>query len=138
MQELGLKLVDYDKDYSATASFGSNHTFIAQIDAPDGYGFDRIFRVLPEPNFMLEDAGRRHVRLRIGTDSNFNTFLWDSDTTLEPQRTGTSFTAGSANTLYAAFELNFVTSTGGSLSPFEVGTTPYVKGLGLSYTLREL
>lgn len=138
LQELGLKLVDYDKNYAATAAFGKNHTFISKITAPDGYGFNQIHRVLPEPNFLLEDTGRRHVRLRIGTDDSFSTFLWDSDSHIEPQASGSQITLGSAATVYAAFELQFVEDTGGSLSPYPVGTTPFVKGLGLSYTLREL
>jgi len=138
MQEFALKLVDYDKNYSATAAFGQNHTFIAKIDAPAGFGFDRIYKIFPGPDFLLEDTGRRHVRLRIGTDETFGSFLWDSDSNTEPQRTGTSIAIGSAETIFAAFELKFVTDTGGSLSPFAVGTTPYVKGLGLSYTLKDI
>jgi|TARA_R110000824_G_scaffold4046_1_gene19268 hypothetical protein len=138
MQELGLKLVDYDKNYSTTAAFGDNHTFIAKFTAPDGFGFNDMFRVLPDPNFLLEDTGRRHVRLRLGTDETFSSFLWDSDSNVEPQSSGSNIDLGGASTLYAAFELQFVESIGGSLSPYPVGTTPYVKGLGVSYTLEEL
>lgn len=138
LQELALKLVDYDKSFSAGAAFGDNHTVIVRVDAPDGFGFQNAHRILPEPNFLLEDTGRRHVRLRIGTDETFSSFLWDSDSHIAPQSSGNQLALGAAPTLYAAFELKFVDDTGGTLSPYSVGTTPYVKGLGLSYTLREL
>jgi len=138
MQELALKLVDYDKNYSANASFGKNHTFISKVTAPVGFGFNQIHKIFPDPDFFLEDTGKRHVRLRIGTDATFSSFLWDSDSNVEPQRSGTLVSLGNATDLYAAFELQFVEDTGGSLSPYPVGTTPYVRGLGLSYTLKEL
>lgn len=137
LQELGLKLVDYEKAYDPGASFGDNSTFVVKIDAPSGYAFDNLLRINPTPNFLLEDSGKRHVRVRITSDDTFSSWLWDSDSNLTPQDTNEGLLVN-ATSIYAAFELKYVNETGGSLSPYQVGTTPYVKGLGLSYTLLEV
>ena len=138
LQELGLKLVDYDKNWTPGSPFGSNHTFIVKMSAPDGFGFANIFRIDPEPNFLLEDSGKRHIHLRISTSADFNGQLWDSDSQLPPQNTSQAIVASSSPVLYAIFELNFVSDSGGSSSPFPIGTTPYVDGLGLSFNLVEI
>lgn len=135
LQELSLKLIDYDKTYVYGAPFGSNNSFIYRIDAPDGYIFTSLQRVDPSPNFLLEDQALRHVHLRIGSNSDLSSgLIWNSDTDLPPQDLSSVPNIGTS-TLYAFFELNFVSSSGGILSPYIVGTTPYVKGLGLSFTL---
>jgi hypothetical protein len=138
LQELGLKLVDYDKTYQAGGSFGKNNSFIAKITAPSGYGFKDLYRIDPTPNFLLEDKGNRHIHLRISTTPNFDGVIWNSDSTIPPQESLQSISLGSVETIYAIFELNFVNTNGGSLSPYPVGTTPYVEGLGLSYTLERI
>lgn len=138
LQELALKLVDYDKSWSPSAEFGKNHTFVVRIDAPTDYSFLNLNRIAPKPNFLLEDPGKRHVRLRIGTDEDFGNFLWDSDSNTEPQKSGSIISLGLSTVIYASFELHFVDSTGGSLSPYPVGVTPWVNGLGLSFTLNSL
>jgi len=138
LQELGLRLVDYDKGYTSGATFGKNHTFVVQLDAPTDRGFLNLHRVVPEPNFLKEDAGNRHVRLRIGTDSTFTTWLWDSDSNQAPQDSGTAIALGSAGTLYLGYELRFVATSGGSISPYSVGTTPFINGTGLTYDLAEI
>jgi hypothetical protein len=136
LQELGLKSVEYDKTSASLNSFGSNNSFILEIKAPAGYLFDSIYRIDPNPNFLLEDQGKRHVHVRLGTSSDFNVgTLWNSDTSYSPQQVTTPLSAQGASTLYAFCQLRYVTENGGVLSPFEVGTTPYFKGLGLTYTL---
>lgn len=135
MQEVGLKLVDYDKSYTRGAPFGTNNSFTVEINAPQGYSFYSISRVDPSPNFLLEDMSNRHIHLRLGTNSDPSVgIFWTSDTELTPQDSGTSLTIGT-NKIYAFVELNYVESSGGVLSPFKVGTTPYMYGLGLSYLL---
>lgn len=138
LQELGLKLVDYDKRYTPGASLGSNHAFVLQFNAPAGYAFKDIYRIDPDPSFLLEDLGKRHVHLRLVSDPTSGTTLWDSDTTLAPQLTGVAIPTMGRSTLYWVVELNYVESTGGASSPFLVGTTPCVRGIGTSFTLQEL
>lgn len=135
LQELSLKLVDYDKTYTYGAPFGSNNSFIYRIEAPEGYVFTSIQRVDPTPNFLLEDPSSRHIHMRIGSlDTVSNGIVWNSDTDLAPQDLATAIPVGT-DTLYAFFELNYVASSGGILSPYLVGTTPYISGFGLSFTL---
>lgn len=138
LQELGLKLSDYDKSYTQGAAFGNNNSFIVKIDAPQDFSFITLRRIDPKPNFLLEEMSKRHVHLRLGTslDSSANIF-WDSDTLYPPQQTQQPIDIAT-NTIYAFFELNYVESSGGVLSPYPVGTTPYVKGLGLTFDLREV
>ena len=138
LQELGLKLVDYDKRYTPGGALGTNHTFISRFDAPNGYAFNSFYRIDPSPNFLLEDMGKRHVHLRLCSDLAASNVLWDSDSNLPPQRTSNQVSAGSAETLYWIIELNYVDQLGGSLSPYQVGTTPYLQGVGCSFTLQEL
>lgn len=137
LQELGMKLIDYDKNYTAGAVFGTNNGFIIEIPAPAGYVFSTISRIEPSPNFLLEDQTKRHIHMRLGTSSDFSSnIIWDSDASFPPQQTSAALTV-SASTLYAFVEMNYVTTSGGSLSPFLVGTTPYINGLGLTFTLVE-
>lgn len=135
LQELGLKLVDYDKRYTPGASFGTNNSFIVAIPAPQGTIFRNIFSILPSPNFLAEDFSKRHIHLKLCTALDFsNSVIWDSDVNVPPQRTNISIPVNT-DTLYAFIEMNFVNESGGVLSPFLVGTTPYLNGIGLSFTL---
>ncbi|RMH13169.1 MAG: hypothetical protein D6698_14305 [Gammaproteobacteria bacterium] len=138
LQELGLKLVDYDKTNIPGAPFGQNPSLIVRVDAPEGTGFSDIFRIVPSPDFFKEDPGSRHIRMRLSTDSNLSSFLWDSDSSPPPQQSGVSLTPGNAPSLFFAIELRFVETSGGSLSPYTVGTTPYLWGIGLSFNLKEI
>jgi hypothetical protein len=136
LQELGLKFIDYDKNFTLNNTFGANNSFVMEIPAPDGHGFNAIYRIDPSPNFLLEDVNKRHLHIKISTSSDFSSgVIWNSDTTSAPQLTTTPLNAFGATKLYAYVELNYVSDSGGILSPFEVGTTPFFKGLGLSYTL---
>lgn len=134
LQELGLKLIDYDKSYSQGAPFGNNNSFIVVIPAPSNYLFTSITRIDPFPNFFLEDPANRHVHVRLGTNIDPSVgSLWDSDLDYQPQNTESIQT--STETLYAFVELNYVEESGGLLSPFPVGTTPFLKALGFTFTL---
>ena len=136
LQELGLKFIDYDKNFTLNNTFGANNSFVMEIPAPEGHGFNAIYRIDPSPNFLLEDINKRHIHIKISTSSDFSSgVIWNSDTTSAPQLTTTPLNALGATKLYAYIELNYVSDSGGILSPFEVGTTPFFKGLGLSYTL---
>lgn len=136
LQELGLKSVDYDKTSNSVNDFGANNSFIMQINAPPGYLFNSIYRIDPSPNFLLEDQNKRHIHIRIGTTTDFNVgTIWNSDTTYPPQQVTVPISANGVDTLYVFCQLRYVTENGGVLSPFEVGTTPYFRGLGLTYTL---
>lgn len=138
LQELAAKLTDYDKSYTYGAPFGTNNSFISKIDAPNGYSFQTLDRIDPFPNFLLEEMASRHIHVKLGTspDSSASIF-WDSDTLVPPQEAGTPIQIATSS-IYAFVELNFVETSGGILSPYPVGTTPYLRGIGLTYTLSEL
>jgi len=139
MQELGLKLVDYDKTLSADQSFGQAITAIVKIDAPTGFGFANLYRIDPNPNFFLEDASNRHVRLRLSTTPDFTRVLWDSSANQLPQQLGVGgvISMNGASSIYAIYTLQYIKSSGGYQSPFPVGTTPTAKGLGLAFTVTQ-
>lgn len=138
INDLSLKLVDYDKKWVPGSAFGSSNTFVIKVDAPAGFGFDVIYRIDPEPNFFLEDLSSRHIHVRLSTSPDFSGQKWDSDTFLPPQKTSEPLRLGGNETIYVIVMMNFVESSSGSLSPFPVGTTPYFKGLGLTYSLKEI
>jgi hypothetical protein len=136
IRELGLKLIDYKKSYSEADSFGTNYTAIIQVDAPDSHVFNTLYRIDPKPNFFLEDSNARHIRLRLSTTPDFSGTFWDSSLNIPPQLgvvTGVSMQ--SASTIYAIYTFKFVDSSGGYSSPFNVGATPWINGLGLVYGL---
>jgi hypothetical protein len=134
LEELSMKLVDYDKSWLAGAGFGKNNSFIVRIDSPNGYAFKDLYRLDAFPNFFLEDKGNRHVHLRLSTSPDYNGVFFDSDSHVLPQDGQRQISFG-GQTIYAIYELNYVSTNGGSLATYPVGTTPYVEGLGLSYTL---
>jgi hypothetical protein len=132
LQEVGLKLVDYNKTNNADETFGDNITAVVRIAAPRGHVFNSLYRIDTTPDIFLEDASNRHVRLRLSTTPNFSNIKWDSSVNIPPQlglTTGVSL--GGVDTLYAIFTLSYVASGGGTQSPFPIGTTPVLKGLGL-------
>lgn len=134
LQELGLKLIDYDKQYTPGASFGTNNSFIISIPAPQGTLFRNIFSITANPDFMSEDFTKRHVHVRLCGSMDFNNnIIWDSDTSPPPQQT--SSLLANTSTIYVFIQMNYVLTSGGVLSPYEVGTSPTLKGIGLSYTL---
>jgi hypothetical protein len=138
LQELGLKLVDYDKQFTAGGSFGTNNSLIVAIPAIDGTSFKSIYSITGKPNFLSEDFSQRHIHVRLCSSLDYNnSVLWDSDTDLPPQNTSQVISVNSP-IMYAFIQLNYVKTSGGVSSPFLVGTTPFLTGLGLSYTLGEI
>jgi len=138
LQELGLKLVDYDKSFAPGASFGANNSFIIAIPAVPGTSFKSLYGIDGTPNFLAEDFSQRHIHVRLCGSLDFNNnVLWDSDTDLPPQQTAQTISVNSP-IMYAFVQMNYVQTSGGVSSPFPVGTTPFLHGLGLSYTLGEL
>lgn len=133
LQELSLKLVDYDKSFTPGAVFGTNNSFLISIPAPQGTIFRNIYNITAAPDFLSEDFSKRHVHLRICPTPNFTSPIWDSDSNTIPQTN--SPVQANTDTLYAYVQMNYVASTGGILSPYPVGCTPWLWGIGLSYTL---
>lgn len=135
LQELNMKLVEYRKEFLESDTFGQNPTVIVKIDAPRNHVFSTLFRVDPYPNFLTEDADKRHVRLRLSRTPDFTSVFWDSGTNIPPQL-GTSggVAMGASGSIYAIYTLKFVSSSGGTNSPYLVGTTPFLNGLGLLAT----
>lgn len=134
-QEIGLQLLEWDKTYSSSDPLNENHTLVLKQDAPDGYGFNRLKSVTTDPLFTLEDSGKRHVHIKACEDAAGTTVIWDSDVDALPQ-SGAGFTPSSTiETIYFMVTLNYVATTGGSTSPFPVGTTPIFKSLTFQATV---
>lgn len=135
LQELALKLVDYNKTSIVDSNFSDAITAVVKIDAPNSHVFNTLFRLDVFPDFFLEDAGNRHVRLRLSKTPDFSNIIWDSNLHVLPQHNANGGTSlGGASSLYAIFTLQFVKSSGGYLSPFPVGTSPVIKGLGIFFS----
>lgn len=135
LQEVGLKLVDYNKLVGADQIFGDSITAVVKIKSPKDHVFNLLHRVDPYPNFYLEDVNNRHVRLRICSSPDFTNILWDSSRNVLPQQGLTSgIPLNGTSTLYAIYTLQFVKNSGGFQSPFPVSTTPVIKGLGLLFS----
>jgi hypothetical protein len=137
LQELGLKLVDYRKEFIETDAFAENPTVMVKFQAPTSHVFDSLLRIDPQPNFFLEDENvdARHVRLRMSTTQDFSGTFWDSATDEPPQLGSfTGIAMGQVAEVYAIYTLKFVSSSGGLGSPYLVGTTSYLNGLGIVFT----
>ena len=132
LQELNMKLVEYRKEFLDSDVFGQNPTAIVKVDAPRNHVFSTLFRVDPLPNFLTEDADKRHVRLRLSRTADFTGVFWDSGVNIPPQLgTAGGVAMGASESIYAIYTLKFVSSSGGVNSPYLVGTTPHLSGLGL-------
>ena len=82
---------------------------------------------------------QRHIHLRLASSPNFSgSTFFDSDVSQAPQVSGASINLAGLSTIYAIIQLNFVVSLGGAASPFPIGTTPYLRSLGLTYGVLEL
>lgn len=136
IQEVGLQLVDYTKTVSDDQVFGDSITSIVKITSPRNHAFGSIYRIDPWPNFFLEDASSRHVRLRLSSTPDLNNVFWDSKINQLPQQLGSAgaVSTGASTDIYAIYTLKFVSNSGGYQSPYSVGTTPFIKGLGLTFT----
>jgi len=136
VQELGLQLVDYSKTTSDDQVFGDSITAVVKISSPRNHAFNSIYRIDPWPNFFLEDASSRHIRLRLSKTPDLNNVFWDSKVNQLPQNLGSAgqINTGASSNIYAIYTLKFVSNSGGYQSPFPVGTTPVIKSLGLTFT----
>lgn len=135
LQEFGLKLVDYTKEFLDADTLGQNPTAIVKILPPMNHVFQSLFRIDPEPNFILEDNDKRHVRLRLSRTPDFSAVFWDSSINIPPQvGISTGVAAGNSEAIYAIYTMKFVDSSGGINSPYQVGTTPYLHGLGIVFS----
>ncbi len=136
MEELGLQLIDWDKTYDSTQAVSSNHTLVSEITAPEGYLFSTLEGFWSSPDFTLETASSRHLHFKLCADADGDTVLWSSDANALPQSMSSGLTLGRQyDTLYILTTLNWVGSSGGSNSPFQVGTSPFLTNLGLTYTV---
>lgn len=136
LEELGLQLIDWDKTYDNSQAVSRNHTLVSRVDAPESYLFSTLEGFWSSPDFTLENASSRHLHFRLCADANGDTVLWNSDSQALPQSMSSGLTLGREySTLYLLTTLNWVGSSGGSSSPFQVGTSPYLNDMGLTYTV---
>jgi len=134
-QEIGLQLLEWDKTYSSSNPLDQNHTVVLKQDAPDGYGFNSLKSLTTTPDHALEDAGLRHMHVKVTTDADGTDVIWDSDLDALPQDTSGFAPSSAATTLYFLVTLNYVATSGGATGPFLVGTTPVFNGLGFQATV---
>jgi hypothetical protein len=137
LEELGLQLVDWDKTWDAGESESNNHTMIHSVAASSGHKFTSLDGFWSTPDHTLEDAGLRHMHFKVATDANGDNIIWNSDSDSLPQSVQVTI-SGEISTLYVFTTLNWVASSGGSSSPFEVGTTPFLNEIGLRYKTEEI
>lgn len=137
LEELGLQLIDWDKTYDGAEAEVNNHSMVHAVAAPTGHKFTSLDGFWTTPDFNLEDAGLRHMHFKVAADDQGDTILWDSDTDALPQDSQVLITGERAN-LYVITTLNWVAASGGSESPFEVGTTPFLTKIGLRYKTEEI
>jgi len=135
LQEVGLKLVDYDKSFVEGAGFGNNITGMVQMSSPSGHSIRRLHSIDTAPAFTTEDTDLRNVRLILSSTPNFAGTVWDSSLNALPQNLGGSgLEIAPTNKLYGIFIMKFVSQVSGLSSPYVVGNTPWINGLGLTYT----
>jgi len=137
-EEIGLFLADWDKTYEAAGELTDNHSVVTRVDAPSGYRFATLHNFRTDPFFTLEDDGSRHLHFQIATDEAFTNVVWDSDSDALPQTLSQGLAlGGTSGVLYVLSTLNWVQSSGGVSSPFEVNTPPYLRGFGLETSVVE-
>jgi len=137
LEELGLQLIDWDKTWDGAESEVNNHSMVHAVAAPTGHKFTTLEGFWSTPDFNNEDAGLRHLHFKVAADAEGDTVLWNSDTESLPQDSAVSIT-GDLSTIYVITTLNFVATSGGDDSPFQVGTTPYLNRVGLRYKTEEI
>jgi len=137
MEELGLQLVDWDKTWDGAEAEVNNHTMVHSFHASEGHKFTSLEGFWSTPDFGLEDAGLRHMHFKIASDDQGDAILWDSDVDTLPQDSQV-LVAGELSSLYVLTTLNWVATSGGTSSPFEVGTTPSLGQIGLRYKTEEI
>lgn len=137
LEELGLQLIDWDKTWDGAESEVNNHSMVHAVTAPTGHKFTTLEGFWSTPDFNDEDAGLRHLHFKVAADAEGDTVLWNSDTESLPQDSAVSIT-GDLSTIYVITTLNFVATSGGDDSPFQVGTTPYLNRVGLRYKTEEI
>ena len=134
-QELGLYLVDWDKTWNVSGTPDTNHSMLTAFEAPDGFAFKTLHLLRTDPMFTLESSGSRHLHLQVSLDDTLSDVRWNSDTDALPQSTANGITlGGTATTVYVLTVMNWVATTGGVDSPFEVGAPPWLKDIGLECT----
>jgi len=136
LEELSLQLIDWDKTYDSSKSTSSNHTLVYKVDAPPSMLFNTLEAFWSSPDFTLEDSVTRHLHFKIASDANGDTILWNSDTTALPQNQTSGVALGREySSIYVLTTMNWIESSGGANSPFQIGTTPFVENIGLTYTV---
>ena len=137
LQELSLSLAEFDKTYSGGNPLSDNDSVVLKKKAPDGWVFNTLTSLLTDPDYLLETAGQRHVHIKVATDPDGSTIVWDSDSDAPPQD-GAGVSLGSTfDTLYFIVTMNWVATSGGISSPFPVGTTPYFHGITFEAMVEE-
>ena len=135
LNELDCSLVEWDKTYVEGGDIDQNSTFIVSFDAPEDYKFGTLRSINFDPDFTQEDITKRHIHVVLSSTPDLGNPIWNSDTTEFPQNLTNGVAVGDISRLYAIITLNYVSSSGGFDSPYEIGTPPVLHGMGLQYTV---
>jgi len=131
LQELGVFLVEWDKDYDENAAtLKDNHSFVAELHAESGFKFYQMYGFYSDPDWTLEPSDQRHLHFTIAQDPDGASVLWDSDVNVAPQNSQNPIDLGGNTTIYVITTLNWAETVGVG-SPFQVSTTPFINGFGL-------
>lgn len=137
-EEIGMQLMEWDKTYSVTNTVAQNHSLVLSEDAPDGYVFTRLLNLTSDPMYTLEDLSTRHIHIKVCSDADGDSVLWDSDSDALPQNLEGGFSLGGEfASLYFVVTMNYVATSGGSTSPFPVGTSPVLRSISFHATVQE-
>jgi len=135
LQEVNAKLVDYEKSFVLGGTFGQNITGMIKMEATSGFNFRKLYSIDTAPAFLAEDPDLRNVRLVLSSTPDFAGIVWDSSLNALPQNLGgVGFDISPSPTLYGILEMQFVKQVSGLSSPYFVGNSPWVNGIGLTYT----
>ena len=100
-----------------------------------GRALDKIYNLFINKKPDSTEIAQLEAAL-VKADANGDTVLWNSDSAALPQSQTTGVALGREySTLYVLATLNWIESSGGATSPFQIGTTPYLENIGLTYTV---
>lgn len=104
LQELALRLVDYDRTSDTPESNpnpADNNGVVTAIDCVSGYVFSQVTGFWSDPSFdTVSDASQWPVYYKIYTDAGLANMVWDSYNDPLPQDTSVDVSAARTSTLY--------------------------------------
>jgi len=125
LQEIGVRLISFDMTIGETQPT-DNNGFIAVAEAPEGYTFDILKRLVSNPTYStaLVDHG---ISVRIYTDAALTNMVWNSGISPRLSDTNVDVSALAVNKLYLLVTLQYI----GALN-----VSPLLNNIVFGYTVR--